>query len=54
MPTFTTSIDGGIARAKLTLLSTTPPGEMHIMAVDGSGKQRDDIKVIVVPAPAKK
>ena len=53
-PKFTTSIDGGIARAKLTILSTTPPGEMHIMAVDGSNKQRDDIKVIVVPAPAKK
>lgn len=47
MPKFTTSIDGGIARAKLILLATTPPGEMHIMAVDGSGKQRDDVKVIV-------
>lgn len=52
MPGFTTSIDGGIARAKLTLLASTPPGEMSIMAVDGSGKQRDDIKVIVI-APAK-
>lgn len=54
MPTFTTSIDGGIARAKLTILSTTPPGEMHIFAVDGSGKQRDDIKVIVEAKAAGK
>lgn len=50
MPKFTTLIEGGVAKAKLILLSTTPPGEMYIMAVDGSGKQRDEIKVIVVPA----
>lgn len=53
MPKFTTTIDGGLARAQLTILATTPPGEMYIMAVDGSGKQRDDIKVIVATAPKK-
>jgi hypothetical protein len=53
MPEFTTYIDGGVARARLVLRKDTPLGEMHIMAVDGSGKQRDDIKVIV-EAPTKK
>lgn len=53
MPKLVTVIEGGIARAQLTLLPTTPEGVMHIMAVDGSGKQRDDIKVIVVAAPKK-
>ena len=53
MPKFTTTIDGGLARAQLTILASTPPGEMHIMAVDGSGKQSDEIKVIVQAQPAK-
>ena len=54
MPELTTSIDGGVAQVKLKLMADTPLGEMQVMAVDGSGKQRDEIKVIVVAAPAKK
>jgi hypothetical protein len=54
MPELTTSIDGGVAQVKLKLLADTPPGEMQVMAADGSGKQRDDIKVIVVAPPANK
>jgi hypothetical protein len=47
-PTFTTSIDGGIPRAKLELKPKTPPGDLYIMAVDGSGKRQDQMKITVL------
>lgn len=50
MPKFTTLIEGGMARARLTLFPSTPAGEISILAVDGSGKQFDEIKVIVKAA----
>ena len=53
MPKFTTVIEGGMARARLTLLLSTPASEISILAVDGSGKQFDEIKV-VVEIPGKK
>ena len=51
--TLTTSIDGGLARAKLVIGSTAPDHEIYIMAVDGSGKQKDQIKVMVRAKTAK-
>lgn len=55
MPTFTTSIDGGIARATLTLPPKALAGDLYIMAVDGSGKRQDQIKVnVLVPKLATK
>lgn len=53
-PKLTTTIDGGVARAKLTLPLDTPAGDIYIMAMDGSGKQKDSIKVTVVVPPIKK
>lgn len=53
MPKFATVIEGGMARARLTLLLSTPASEISILAVDGSGKQFDEIKV-VVEIPGKK
>ena len=50
MPKFTTLIEGGLVRARLTLTPSTPPSEISILAVDGSGKQFDEIKVIVKAA----
>ena len=51
----TTTIDGGIARAKLKLAADAPAGEMYIMAIDGSGRFKDSIKVVVVmPASPSK
>lgn len=49
----TTSIDGGLARAKLVIGSKVPDHEIYIMAVDGSGKQKDQIKVMVRAKTAK-
>ena len=51
----TTSIDGGLARAKLVIGTKVPDHDIYITAVDGSGKQKDQIKIIVkaVPAPKK-
>ena len=53
MPELTTSMDGGVAQVKLKLLADTPLGEMQVMAVDGSGKQHDEIKVIVEAVKSK-
>lgn len=51
--TLTTSIDGGLARAKLVIGSKVPDHDIYIMAVDGSGKQKDQIKVIVKAQASK-
>ncbi len=50
---FSTSIDGGIPRARLELKSKTPPGDLYIMAVDGSGKRQDQIKITVLEPKGK-
>ncbi len=51
--TLTTTIDGGLARAKLVIGTKVPDHEIYLFAVDGSGKQKDQIKIIVKAAAKK-
>ncbi len=50
---FSTMIEGGVARAKLVIGTKVPDHDIYITAVDGSGKQKDQLKVMVKAPIAK-